>query len=28
VRTAEDAQAALTCKVDRASDATTLTPAS
>ena len=26
VRTAEDAQAALTCKVDRASDTATLTP--
>jgi hypothetical protein len=28
VRTAEDAQAALTCKVDRASDAATISPAS
>lgn len=28
VRTAEDAQAALTCKVDRASDTATLSPAS
>ena len=28
VRTAEDAQAALSCKVDRASDTATLTPAS